>query len=37
MESQFQKWVNLSYLALAILLGYIVFAASMQLGGLLDL
>lgn len=37
MESQFQKWVNLSYLAVAILLGYIVFAASMQIGGILDL
>lgn len=37
MESQFQKWVNLSYLAVAVLLGYILFAASMQVGGVFDL
>jgi preprotein translocase subunit SecE len=28
MESQHQKWVNVSYLVLAILLGYIVFSVS---------
>jgi preprotein translocase SecE subunit len=37
MESQFQKWVNLSYLAAAALLGYLVFALSSKLVGTYDL
>jgi preprotein translocase subunit SecE len=37
MESQHQKWVNLSYLALAILVGYMVFATSGKLIGAYDL
>jgi preprotein translocase SecE subunit len=37
MESQFQKWVNLSYLAMAALLGYLVFALSAKLVGVYDL
>jgi preprotein translocase subunit SecE len=37
MESQFQKWVNLSYLATAALLGYLVFALSTKLVGVYDL
>lgn len=37
MESQYQKWVNLSYLAAAALLGYIVFAMSAKLIGVYDL
>lgn len=37
MESQHQKWVNLSYLAAAVLLGYIVFSASGKLIGAYDL
>jgi preprotein translocase subunit SecE len=37
MESQNQKWVNLSYLAAAALLGYIVFSASGKIVGLYDL
>ena len=37
MESQHQKWVNLSYLALAILLGYIVFSVAGKVVGAYDL
>jgi preprotein translocase SecE subunit len=37
MESQFQKWVNLSYLAVAILLGYLVFTLSAKIVGTYDL
>jgi preprotein translocase SecE subunit len=37
MESQYQKWVNLSYLALAALVGYIVFALSFKAVGAWDL
>lgn len=36
METQNQKWVNLSYLVVAALLGYLVFAGGMYLSGLLD-
>ncbi len=37
MENQYQKWVNLSYLALAALAGYIVFALAIRLVGVYDL
>ncbi|MGK5084799.1 preprotein translocase subunit SecE [Bdellovibrionota bacterium FG-1] len=37
MESQYQKWVNTSYLALAVLVGYVVFSAGLHLGGAFDL
>jgi preprotein translocase SecE subunit len=37
MESQYQKWVNLSYLALAILLGYVVFSVGGKIVGTYDL
>lgn len=37
MEGQNQKWVNLSYLALAVLVGYIVFALAAQIVGIYDL
>jgi len=37
MESQHQKWVNLSYLALAILVGYIVFSTTGKIVGAYDL
>jgi preprotein translocase subunit SecE len=37
MESQYQKWVNLSYLAVAILLGYVVFAFGAKFIGAYDL
>ena len=37
MESQHQKWVNLSYLALAILFGYVVFSATGKVVGAYDL
>jgi preprotein translocase SecE subunit len=37
MESQYQKWVNLSYLALAALVGYIVFSLSFKAVGAWDL
>jgi len=37
MESQHQKWVNLSYLAAAVLFGYIVFALMAKLVGIYDL
>jgi preprotein translocase SecE subunit len=36
-QSQYQKWVNLSYLALAALLGYIVYAAGTKIVGVYDL
>ncbi len=36
MENQFQKWVNLSYLAAAVLLYYIVFELSAKLVGMYD-
>jgi len=37
MESQHQKWVNLSYLAVAILFGYIVFSMAGKIIGAYDL
>ncbi len=37
MESQHQKWVNLSYLALAALVGYVIFALSLKVVGSYDL
>lgn len=37
MESQYQKWVNLSYLAAALLFGYIVFSTSNKIVGAYDL
>ena len=37
MESQHQKWVNLSYLALAAVVGYIIFALSAKMIGAYDL
>lgn len=37
MESQHQKWVTLSYLAAAVLFGYIVFAMAGKLVGIYDL
>lgn len=37
MEGQHQKWVNLSYLALAAVVAYVVFAVSVQLVGAYDL
>jgi preprotein translocase subunit SecE len=37
MESQYQKWVNLSYLMLAVLFGYIVFSAAGKIVGAYDL
>jgi preprotein translocase SecE subunit len=37
MESQYQKWVNLSYLALAILLGYVIFSLGGKVVGTYDL
>jgi len=37
MESQHQKWVNLSYLALAALVGYVFFSISLKLIGTYDL
>ena len=37
MESQHQKWVNLSYLAVAALVGYMVFTFSSQMVGAYDL
>jgi preprotein translocase SecE subunit len=37
MESEHQKWVNLSYLAVAILLGYIVFSTAGKIVGAYDL
>ena len=37
MESQHQKWVNISYLAVAALLGYVVFSFGLKLAGVYDL
>ena len=37
MESQHQKWVNLSYLALAALVGYVVFTTASKIVGAYDL
>jgi preprotein translocase subunit SecE len=37
MENQYQKWVNLSYIALAAMVGYIVFALAIRLVGVYDL
>jgi len=37
MESQYQKWVNLSYLVLAILFGYIIFSVAGKIVGAYDL
>jgi preprotein translocase SecE subunit len=37
MESQFQKWVNLSYLAVAALMGYLVFTLTNKVVGTYDL
>jgi preprotein translocase subunit SecE len=37
MDSQYQKWVNLSYLAVAALLGYVIFALGLKIGGTYDL
>ncbi len=37
MESPYQKWVNLSYLALAALLGYVVFVGAIKLSAVYDL
>jgi preprotein translocase subunit SecE len=36
-QSQHQKWVNLSYLAVAALLGYIVYSAGAKVVGIYDL
>ena len=37
MESQHQKWVNLSYLAAAFLFGYVVFSMAGKVVGVYDL
>jgi preprotein translocase subunit SecE len=37
MESQHQKWVNLSYLAVAILFGYMIFSMAGKIVGAYDL
>ncbi|MBY0471056.1 preprotein translocase subunit SecE [bacterium] len=37
MENQYQKWVNLSYLAGAILIGYLAFLGSMKLVSVYDI
>ncbi len=37
MESQYQKWVNLSYFVLAVLTGYVVFSLAMKVAGAYDL
>jgi preprotein translocase subunit SecE len=37
MENQYQKWVSLSYLVLAALVGFIVFTLSFKLVGTYDL
>lgn len=37
MENQFQKWVNLSYLALAVMVGYLVMAFALRMVGIYDL
>jgi preprotein translocase SecE subunit len=36
-QSQHQKWVNLSYLALAALIGYIAYSAGTKIVGIYDL
>jgi preprotein translocase subunit SecE len=36
MEKQYQKWVNLSYVAAAILVGYIVYVATQKVTALYD-
>ncbi len=36
-QSQHQKWVNLSYLAVAALLGYLVYAGGAKIVGVYDL
>lgn len=36
-QSQYQKWVNLSYLVVAALLGYLVFALGAKIVGIYDL
>jgi preprotein translocase subunit SecE len=37
METQYQKWVNLAYLAMAGLVGYIVFSAGLNTAAAYDL
>ncbi len=37
MENQYQKWVNLSYLAVAAIVGYIAFSAATYVVGTYDL
>jgi preprotein translocase subunit SecE len=37
METQYQKWVNLSYLAMAGLVGYIIFSAGLHTAAAYDL
>jgi preprotein translocase subunit SecE len=37
MESQYKKWVNLSYLAVSVLLGYLVFALAINVVATYDL
>lgn len=37
MESQHQKWVNLSYLAFSVLFGYLIFAGAGKIVGAYDL
>lgn len=37
MEQQRQKWVNLSFIAVSALLGFIVFALALKLSGVFDL
>jgi preprotein translocase subunit SecE len=37
MESQYQKWVNLSYLAFAVLFGYLAFSVAGKVVGAYDL
>jgi len=37
MENQYQKWVNISYLALAVLVGYVVFSSGVRIAGTYDL
>jgi preprotein translocase subunit SecE len=37
MESQYQKYVNMSYAAVAIILGYVVFAFGAKFIGIYDL
>jgi preprotein translocase subunit SecE len=37
METQNQKWVNVSFLSVAVLLAYMLFAAVLKLSGVFDL